>query len=68
MNVILIAGGWSDERDVSLSGARIIQSALMELGHDVTFFDPALDLKNLLNIAKKADFAFINLHGTPGED
>ena len=68
MHVILIAGGWSDERDVSLSGARMIRSALDELGHDVTFFDPADDFRNLLKTAKKADFAFINLHGTPGED
>ncbi len=68
MNVILIAGGWSDEREVSLSGAKKIHSALEELGHAVTFFDPADDFKNLLSIAKGADFAFINLHGTPGED
>jgi len=68
MNVILIAGGWSDEREVSLSGAKQIRSALNELGHDVTFFDPAEDFKNLLKVAKGADFAFINLHGTPGED
>lgn len=68
MNVILIAGGWSDERDVSLSGARKIHAALDELGHDVTVFDPAEDFKRLLSVAKEADFAFINLHGTPGED
>jgi D-alanine-D-alanine ligase len=68
MHVILIAGGWSDERDVSLSGARKIRSSLDELGHDVTFFDPADDFRNLLSIARNADFAFINLHGTPGED
>jgi D-alanine-D-alanine ligase len=68
MHVILIAGGWSDEREVSLSGAKKIRSSLEELGHDVTFFDPAEDFKNLLNAAKDADFAFINLHGTPGED
>ncbi|WP_338670008.1 D-alanine--D-alanine ligase family protein [Pseudodesulfovibrio methanolicus] len=68
MHVILIAGGWSDERDVSLSGAKKIRAALDELGHDVTFFDPADDFRNLLSIAKDADFAFINLHGTPGED
>ncbi len=68
MHVILIAGGWSDEREVSLSGATKIRSSLDELGHDVTFFDPAEDFKNLLSIAKTADFAFINLHGTPGED
>jgi len=68
MKVILIAGGWSDERDVSLSGAKKILTSLEELGHTVTLFDPALDFKNLLTVAKGADFAFINLHGTPGED
>jgi D-alanine-D-alanine ligase len=68
MNVILIAGGWSDEREVSLSGAKKIHLALNELGHNVSLFDPALDFKNLLSVAKNADFAFINLHGTPGED
>lgn len=68
MHVILIAGGWSDEREVSLSGARKIHAALEELGHDVTVFDPADDFKRLLTVAKEADFAFINLHGTPGED
>jgi len=68
MHVILIAGGWSDEREVSLSGAKKIHQSLEELGHNVTFFDPAEDFKNLLAIAKEADFAFINLHGTPGED
>ncbi len=68
MHVILIAGGWSDEREVSLSGATKIHSSLNELGHEVTFFDPAEDFKNLLSTAKGADFAFINLHGTPGED
>lgn len=68
MNVILIAGGWSDEREVSLSGAKQIHNALEELGHTVTLFDPAENFKGLLKTAKKADFAFINLHGTPGED
>ncbi|WP_285905541.1 D-alanine--D-alanine ligase family protein [Pseudodesulfovibrio pelocollis] len=68
MHVILIAGGWSDEREVSLSGARKINSALEQLGHDVTFLDPAEDFQNLLRVAREADFAFINLHGTPGED
>jgi len=68
MHVILIAGGWSDEREVSLSGARQIRTALEDLGHEVIFFDPAEDFKNLLPKAKQADFAFINLHGTPGED
>jgi len=68
MHVILIAGGWSDEREVSLSGARKIHSALEELGHEVTFLDPATDFHRLMAVASEADFAFLNLHGSPGED
>lgn len=68
MRMILIAGGWSSEREVSLSGARGIDKALKELGHEVRFLDPALELAGLIPIAEKADFAFINLHGSPGED
>lgn len=68
MHVLLIAGGWSDEREVSLSGADGIHKALLELGHEVDFLDPATDFKNILTRAEHADFAFINLHGSPGED
>ena len=68
MNVLLIAGGWSSERDVSLSGGRGIHKALVELGHTVTAYDPALSLDGLMEAAQGKDFAFINLHGSPGED
>lgn len=68
MNVLLIAGGWSNERAVSLSGAKGIEKALLELGHKVDFFDPAKEFKALQDRAANADFAFINLHGSPGED
>lgn len=68
MKVLLIAGGWSSERDVSLAGARGIEKALCALGHDVTWFDPATSLDGLLEAASSHDFAFINLHGSPGED
>lgn len=68
MHVILLAGGWSDEREVSLSGARNIAAALERLGHEVRLIDPALNFQDLMREAAKADFAFVNLHGTPGED
>lgn len=68
MRILLIAGGWSNEREVSLSGARKIQSALGDLGHQVTFCDPSADFARLLDLARKHDFAFLNLHGSPGED
>ncbi|WBF66716.1 D-alanine--D-alanine ligase [Desulfovibrio subterraneus] len=68
MRILLIAGGWSSEREVSLSGARGIEKALIALGHNVTRFDPATSMDGLLEAASAHDFAFINLHGSPGED
>jgi D-alanine-D-alanine ligase len=68
MRVLLIAGGWSSERAVSLSGAVQIEAALARLGHAVERFDPARDLSGLLDRASRNDFAFLNLHGSPGED
>lgn len=68
MRILLIAGGWSGEREVALSGGRQIEAGLQELGHTVTLFDPARDLRGLTEAASGQDFAFINLHGSPGED
>ena len=68
MNILLIAGGWSGEREVALSGARQIEKGLTALGHTVTLFDPARDLRGLYAATEGQDFAFINLHGSPGED
>ena len=68
MHILLIGGGWSNEREVSLSGAGIIQQTLNDLGHQVDFFDPAEDFRTLPGKAACYDFAFINLHGSPGED
>jgi D-alanine-D-alanine ligase len=68
MNILLIAGGWSPERQVSLVGAQKIREALQLLGHSVTVFDPETSLQGLCEAAKGKDFAFINLHGAPGED
>ena len=68
MNILLIAGGWSSERDVALNGGKKIHAALETLGHATTFYDPANSLDDLPAAASGKDFAFINLHGSPGED
>jgi D-alanine-D-alanine ligase len=68
MKILLIAGGWSDERRVSLDGARVIEKNLLARGHQVTFFDLLPGFDKLLDTAAEHDFAFINLHGAPGED
>ncbi|MDR3074198.1 MAG: D-alanine--D-alanine ligase [Deltaproteobacteria bacterium] len=68
MNILLILGGWSSEREVSLKSGAGIERALAGLGHTVVRFDPATSLDGLLAAASSADFAFIALHGSPGED
>lgn len=68
MRILLIAGGWSNEREVSLSGAKGIAAALERLGHEVLRFDPAERFDELSKAAEGCDFAFLNLHGAPGED
>ncbi len=68
MNILLIAGGWSSERDVALAGGKVVHQALVNLGHSVTAYDPATSLDGLAAAVAGKDFAFINLHGSPGED
>ena len=67
MNVAVLKGGPSLERQVSLrSGARV-EDALQRLGHDVTPIDVTSDLVEQLE-ARRPDVAFIALHGRGGED
>lgn len=68
MRILLIAGGWSDEREVSLAGAEVIRAGLEKLGHQVALFDLSRDFGRLADEARRHDFAFLNLHGAPGED
>ncbi len=68
LSVVLIAGGKSGEREISLKSAEGAKEALTEAGYTVTQIDPAdiKDLKRLLD--EKFDVAFICLHGKGGED
>ena len=68
MNILLIAGGWSPEREISINGAKSIAHAMRELGHNVTEFILSENLDELVLAVKGQDVAFINLHGDPGED
>lgn len=68
MNILLLAGGWSVEAEVALSGAKQILASLESRGHKVTLLDPAKDFNSILPQAKLHDLAFINMHGCPGED
>ncbi len=68
MNILLIAGGWSPEREISLIGAAAVRDALVRRGHRVTSYDLSDGFESLLELAASHDAAFLNLHGAPGED
>lgn len=68
LRILLVAGGWSPEREISLLGAGVIAAALKKRGHHVTRFDLSDGFESLLELAKSHDVAFLNLHGKPGED
>lgn len=66
--VALLAGGKSNEREISLSSGKGAREALLTAGFDVVDIDPAdpNDLKRL--IEEHFDVAFLCLHGKYGED
>ena len=67
MKVVVLKGGRSLERGVSLrSGARV-EDALERLGHEVVPLDAGSDLVRRLN-EERPDVAFVAMHGLGGED
>jgi len=68
INLALLAGGRSGEREVSLMGAEGVEKALDKKKFNVTRYDPLTDLAKIAADAVKIDFAFILLHGLWGED
>jgi D-alanine-D-alanine ligase len=67
LKVAVLMGGWSNEREVSLTSGRGIAAALERLGHDVTVIDMGRDVAQKL-VEAAPDVVFNALHGSPGED
>jgi D-alanine-D-alanine ligase len=68
LHVVVLMGGWSSEREVSLTSGKGVASALRERGwSNVTELDMDRNVAARL-AALKADVVFNALHGTPGED
>lgn len=67
--VAVLMGGWSAEREVSLSTGRGVAAALAGRGYEVTEIDVPRDLGSLIQALSPApDIAFNALHGRGGED
>lgn len=67
--VAVLAGGWSDEREVSLNSGREVEAALCEAGFDsVELLDIASPDFAQRMTSGNYDVAFVALHGEYGED
>ena len=66
-HVVVLMGGWSAEREVSLRSGRACADALMRQGYRVTRIDVGRDIAAVLKTVKP-DVALNVLHGRPGED
>lgn len=67
LNLVVLAGGDSAEREVSLESGRCVAEALRDRGHQVLILDPAVESLNGRNFSE-FDAIFPMLHGTGGED
>ncbi len=65
--VLVVLGGTSGERAVSLDSGKACVKALTKLGYEVTIFDPQKKPLHLID-KKKVDIIFNALHGKDGED
>ena len=69
LRVAVLAGGWSDEKAISLDSGRACQAALREAGFaSVDLLDPADEGFVATLGAGGYDVAFVAMHGRYGED
>jgi len=67
MNILLVTGGNSLERKISLLSAAQVRKALLENGHKVKIYDLKNGYLPIKDLAKKYDVLFPVLHGEEGE-
>ena len=68
INLALLSGGISSEREVSLNSGHQVYDALDKEKYNIVRYDPKTDLPRLMDEASQIDAALIILHGPYGED
>lgn len=68
LNLALLSGGTSGEREVSSKGGDQAYEALDKSKYSIMRYDPKTDLARLAAEAEGIDAALVILHGSPGED
>jgi D-alanine-D-alanine ligase len=66
IKVLVLSGGKSEEREVSLRSGASVKAALTQAGYEVGEFDPATPLTR--NVLAGYEVVFPVLHGAGGED
>lgn len=67
MKVLIITGGTSSERRISLMSAGPVKKGLKTLGYQVKVFDLKKGFSKLKSLVKDFDVVFPVLHGEEGE-
>lgn len=67
MRVLIITGGNSSERPISLKSAKQVKMGLEKAGHKVKLFDLRAGYTHLKKISGEFDCFFPVLHGEEGE-
>ncbi|MGH7980579.1 MAG: D-alanine--D-alanine ligase family protein, partial [Limisphaerales bacterium] len=65
LDIVVMLGGPSAEREISLRSGAAVAKALRLLGHHVSELDPK---DGSFELPQKCDVVFLVLHGTYGED
>lgn len=68
MKVLIISGGTTSERKISLISGKEVKKALESLGHKVTFYDLKKGIETVTKTVKNYDIIFPVIHGKEGED
>lgn len=68
LNIAVLYGGTSSERDISLLSGKNVADALSLRGHNVTLIDTKAKSQLKILLDKQFDIAFNALHGKGGED
>ena len=65
LDICVMLGGPSREREVSLKSGAVVASSLREIGHRVVEVDPS---DGRFELPTNVDVVFLALHGSYGED
>lgn len=66
--VLVLSGGTSEEREVSLRSGSAVTDALQSTGNKILSYDPSEGLDQLKTLTDEVDVVFPVLHGAGGED